>query len=188
MSAADAERAFEKVRKELKATRLATKKSYMDLIKAARAIKNSGRSVDKLLAKRWKLFDTCMKKTIKDALSLKKENEYALPLGCVSVRFPCVEPGLFDELLRKISDAAYSGAEKVAAEGSEDDVSDEPDVELDGGGAVETDDRRALIVGAVDFAFERQVDRWNTRAEEGCAMRELGRADIVQLWKRSNTR
>ena len=61
-------------------------------------------------------------------------------------------------------------------------------MELDGGGAVETDDRRALIVGAVDFALERQVDRWNTRAEEGCAMRELGRADIVQLWKRSNTR
>lgn len=195
VAADDAERTFEKVRKELKAVRQATKKSYKDLLKAARDIKNSGRSVDKLAAKRWTFFDACMKKKIRDSLSLKKENEYALPLGCVSVRFVNVEPDLFAELLQKISDAQNSAEDALAEGGSDDDQLS--DFEQDGGrqvggrapaAAEETDDRRALVAGAIDFALERQVDKWNARPEEGHVAHDLDRAAVVRLWKRSNTR
>ena len=92
-----AEKSFEKLRRELKAKRNVVKKARTELLKNAKIIKQDGRAVVKMAQKLRQFFEAQVKKKIKDALSLKKENGYELPLGKIPILVQNVDPELMDE-------------------------------------------------------------------------------------------
>lgn len=97
LAADTAEKNYDKLRKQLKAQRASIKKQCKQLLESSRAIVSEGRQATKSAQKLWLLFEAQMKKKVRDALSLKKENDYELPLGQVDVMIKNVEPELMDE-------------------------------------------------------------------------------------------
>ena len=97
LAADTAEKDYEKIRKQLKTQRASVKKNTATFLKAARSIVTEGRQCTKNKPKLWSCFEALMKKKVKDALSLKKENGYENPVGQVDILIKNVEPELMDE-------------------------------------------------------------------------------------------
>eukprot|EP00913_Durusdinium_trenchii_P026806 g25145.t1 len=173
--------------KELKSKRSTIKKASVDLLKTAKVICAEGKMVDKMSRKMWELFQSTLKKKIRDALSLKKENDYQLPLGQVPILLNNVEPELLDQVRKSLGEMV------TALSSSTDDDDDEAEQnedeeEKEGCAEPAVDSRRAIVVDAVDYTIARRVESWNSRRQPGKTEIELSRPQLVHLWKKSNTR
>lgn len=115
LAADDAEKSFDKVRKELKAKRNQIKKVAAEFTKSARVIVAEGRSADKMAVKLWSLFEAQLKKKVRDALSLKKEAGYELPLGQVDITIKNVEPELMREAVGQFGTDMFAGSRQLQA-------------------------------------------------------------------------
>lgn len=166
VAADDAERAFEKSRKDVRVFRTTIKKESMEFLKIARNITKESKRYPSLINKRAKVFDVLMKKRIKDALSLKKENSYDLPLGWVTVAFKNVEQDLWHDIKSHLQ-----GGEPAELAGQ---------LPRDGCSAVDN---------AQAFINNSQVEKWNTKVSlDGDDTLTLDRLSCVRAWKKSNTK
>lgn len=183
LAADTAEKNFDKLRKELKAKRNLVKKTAGEFIKAARAIQSEGRLASKMAAKLWLLFEARTKKKVRDALSLKKENGYQLPLGQVGILIKNVEPELMDEVHKRLQEAPIKVAASSSEESHEEDDEQTEAVKADGDG------RRSLVLNAINYVMDHGVDSWNARPGNATARDlVLSRPQLVHLWKKTNTR
>lgn len=186
LSADNAEREFEKARKEVTKSRASMKKDAVELVKIARSIDKEVKGYDKILSRRFFFFEALVKKKIKDSLSLKKEDRYALPLGEVPLAFKNIEFDLFQEFEKKI---LQSSEDDVNAEDTEEEEDEEVAVQdvVSSGGTQSLDSQ--LLERTIKFVEQREVKKFNTRHEsDGLVEHELDLAAVLKVFKKSNTR
>eukprot|EP00438_Fugacium_kawagutii_P013129 Skav233633 [mRNA] locus=scaffold2779:59053:66732:- [translate_table: standard] len=203
LAADTAEKNYDKLRKQLKAQRASIKKHSKQLLESSRAIVSEGRQATKSAQKLWLLFEAQMKKKVRDALSLKKENGYELPLGQVDVMIKNVEPELMEEagsfrltVRKRVNETSVTVAASSSEESQEqedgagsvfaprDRAGDEQQAEQDN----EDDSRRVLALNAINYVVDNRVENWNSRPSAAAQRFVLSRLAVIHLWKKSNTR
>jgi len=162
LAVSDAEREFFASKKTLKISRLGIKKQYSELEKLCKGLQKEIKSLPSQISRRSKAFDALVKKALKDAGTLKKENGYET-LESQTLEFSSIEADLWEELRAQIT-----GAHKA-------------DVDIKSCSA----DPGTLM----GLKASLQVDEWNRKLqpqENPTESYALDRPLCVKIWRKSN--
>lgn len=102
LAVSDAEREFSSARKAVKVSKLGVKKQFGELEKLCKGLQKDIKSLPSQISRRSKAFDALLKKALKDAGTLKKENGYET-LESQTLEFPNIEADLWEELRAQIT-------------------------------------------------------------------------------------
>eukprot|EP00931_Biecheleriopsis_adriatica_P123604 TRINITY_DN98661_c0_g1_i1.p1 TRINITY_DN98661_c0_g1~~TRINITY_DN98661_c0_g1_i1.p1 ORF type:complete len:244 (+),score=71.46 TRINITY_DN98661_c0_g1_i1:102-833(+) len=163
LAVSDAEKEFSEARKTLKASKNGVKQKYVELDKKCKSLQKDVKSLPSQISRRSKAFDALIKKALKDAGALKKENGYET-LESQTLEFADIEADLWEELRAQIT-----GEHKAA---------------------VDIKSSSAELGSLMDLKKSLRVDEWNRRATSGTGSKTesyaLDRPLCVKIWKKSN--